>query len=219
MYCSRVAHSSVRPSVRPSVHLFYNYTIFLNRINRFWCQLAQLVKAWNDKLWGSWGQMSRGGSRKARFGGLAEVSFSPPPLVLMVFFLVLYKFVSLQTLSIILEYFPIKLSHTFSHKNIWCSPVNMTQQLCDRAKIWLVAELLWPFDTIDATYPPVKLHGGVIVHFQWRRRRKFLACYYVFSCFFRLRWRRCMKCGATVTDRVIDRDRPAAAAQSSLPVR
>jgi len=49
---------SVCPSVRLSVHLSVTKlvnTIFWKKMNRFWCQLAQVVdgtRTWNDQLWG-----------------------------------------------------------------------------------------------------------------------------------------------------------------------
>jgi len=60
---------SVRPSVRLSVCLFVGLsvcssvtklvnTIFWKWLNRFWCQLAQVVyraRASSSQLWGSWG--------------------------------------------------------------------------------------------------------------------------------------------------------------------
>ena len=58
-----------------SVFLFFSfvclYTIFRKRLNRFWCQFAQMVHgtmARNDKLWGSWCQRSRSHEVEHRFG-------------------------------------------------------------------------------------------------------------------------------------------------------
>ena len=56
------------PCVRSSVTEIMN-TIFWNWMNRFWCQLTQLVygtRAWNGQLWGSGDKRSR--SHKARIG-------------------------------------------------------------------------------------------------------------------------------------------------------
>jgi len=74
----RQRHSVLNLSIYLSVIKLVNM-IFLNRINQFWCRVAQVVhkaRAWNLQLCGSAAHRLRSREAEDRFEGLAETSFS-----------------------------------------------------------------------------------------------------------------------------------------------
>jgi len=93
---------SVRSSVRPFYQTCKHDILQTNEMNRFWCQLEQVVhgaKAWKGLLLGSGGQRSRSHEAEYNFGGLAEASLSTS-FGWVAFLVFLYFFCFLTTLNI-----------------------------------------------------------------------------------------------------------------------